>query len=150
MGKDEDSQRLIDDPQFSEAEEAYKSLEEALTQLLSARETTIKNLKKLKEEVEQSYDLSRKSLIGGTAGQHSKVLPLLVESNTISIAATELIKQSSQAQYTIFSSIHRHSCWINTSNHWIRTKLLHIWTKFRIDSCWYCAICSRGYNVSWR
>ena len=70
MGKDEDSQRLIDDPQFSEAEEAYKSLEEALTQVLSARETTIKNLSKLKEEVEKSYDLSRKSLIGGTAGQH--------------------------------------------------------------------------------
>jgi acyl-coenzyme A synthetase/AMP-(fatty) acid ligase len=71
MGKDEDSQRLIDDPQFSEAEETYKCLEEALTKVLSARETTIRNLKKLKEEVEKSYDLSRKSLIGGTAGQHS-------------------------------------------------------------------------------
>lgn len=70
MGKDEDSQKLMDDPQFLEAEETYKSLEEALTEVLSARETTIRNLKKLKDEVERSYDLSRKSLIGGTAGQY--------------------------------------------------------------------------------
>ena len=68
MGKDEDCQKLIDDPQFSEAERTYKCLEEALTEVLSARETTITNLKKLKEEVETSYDLSRKSLIGGTVG----------------------------------------------------------------------------------
>ena len=71
MGKDEDGQKLIDDPQFLEAEETYKCLEKALTKVLSARETTIRNLKKLKEEVEKSYDLSRKSLIGGTAGQYS-------------------------------------------------------------------------------
>ena len=71
MGKDEDGQKLIDDPQFLKAEETYKRLEKALTKVLSARETTIRNLKKLKEEVEKSYDLSRKSLIGGTAGQYS-------------------------------------------------------------------------------
>ena len=71
MGKEEDSQKLIDDPQFLKAEETYKRLEKALTKVLSARETTIRNLKKLKEEVEKSYDLSRKSLIGGTAGQYS-------------------------------------------------------------------------------
>ena len=35
-----------------------------------------------------------------------KVLLLLVKSNTISIAATELIKQSSQAQYTKFNILY--------------------------------------------
>ena len=66
MGREEDCQKLMDDPQFKEAEKTYRSLQEALNDVLTARETTIKNMKKLNKEVETSYDLSRKSLIGGT------------------------------------------------------------------------------------
>lgn len=74
MGKLEDGQRLMDDPQFKEGEKIYTSFREALTKVLSARETTITNLKKLKEEVETSYDLSRKSLIGATTGKTAAVV----------------------------------------------------------------------------
>ena len=68
MGKEEEYQKLLDDPQFKEGEKTSKNLKEAIDNAMSARETTIKNLSKLKGEVETSYDLSRKSQIGATTG----------------------------------------------------------------------------------
>ena len=68
MGREEDLQNLIDDPQFEQAMTTLNNLNGAIVIVLSTRETTLRNLKKLKREVEESYDKSRKALIGGTTG----------------------------------------------------------------------------------
>ena len=68
MGREEDCQNLIDDPQFKQAMTTLSNLTGAIATVLSTRETTLRNLKKLKREVEESYDKSRKVLIGGTTG----------------------------------------------------------------------------------
>ena len=68
MGREEDCQNLIDDPQFEQAMTTLSNLTGAIATVLSTRETTLRNLKKLKREVEESYDKSRKVLIGGTMG----------------------------------------------------------------------------------
>ena len=59
-------QRLIEDPEFKQAGETLNKLDSTVTNLLASRETTLINLRKLKRDVEESYDKSRKARIGGT------------------------------------------------------------------------------------
>lgn len=68
MGKEEDYQKLINDPKLEQATATFSNLNEAITTLLASRETTIRILKRLKRDVEESYDKSRKARIGGTCG----------------------------------------------------------------------------------
>ncbi len=57
---------LQDDPDFIELKQVGKELMREIYKVLGSRETTIKLLQQLKKEVEESYDKSRKALIGGT------------------------------------------------------------------------------------
>ena len=68
MGKEEDYKKLMDDSEFKKGERVCKRLEQAGNNVLSARKMTLKTLRSLKKEVETSYDMSRKSIIGGTTG----------------------------------------------------------------------------------
>ena len=61
-------EELINDPQFQEAVSTMTDLKTAIRLLLTSRESSIKILQKLKAEVEDSYDKSRKARIGGTVG----------------------------------------------------------------------------------
>ena len=68
MRREEDYQKLIDDPELEQATATLSNLNEAIVNLLGSRETTIRSLKWLKHEVEESYDKSRKARIAGTTG----------------------------------------------------------------------------------
>lgn len=68
MGREEDYQKLINDSELEQATATFSNLNEAIATLLGSRETTIRSLKRLKHEVEESYDKSRKARIAGTTG----------------------------------------------------------------------------------
>ena len=57
---------LLQDPQLQEAAEIGEEFKSSIERCLTVRETTLKSLRKLKHETEESYDKSRKARIGGT------------------------------------------------------------------------------------
>jgi hypothetical protein len=59
---------LTTDPNFVEGGCTLREIEELLVKLLGVREVTLRNLRDLKFDIEDSYDKSRKAKIGGTVG----------------------------------------------------------------------------------
>ena len=57
---------LLEDAEIDDAIKAGTDLKQSLREALSSRKTTLANLRKMKQEVEESYDKSRKARIGGT------------------------------------------------------------------------------------
>ena len=57
--------QLVEDPEFDDAIKVANDLKQSLRDSLSCRRTTLANLRLMKQEVEESYDISRKARIGG-------------------------------------------------------------------------------------
>ena len=58
--------QLVEDPEFDDAIAVVTDLKQSLRNSLSSRKTTLANLRTMKQEVEESYDKSRKARIGST------------------------------------------------------------------------------------
>ena len=57
--------QLVEDPEFDDAIKVANDLKQSLRDSLSSRRTTLANLRLMKQEVEESYNKSRKARIGG-------------------------------------------------------------------------------------
>ena len=68
MSRGKEYKKFIEDGEFQEALDTLTDFKTAIRLLLTSRESSIRFLKKLKKEVEESYDKSRKARIGGTVG----------------------------------------------------------------------------------
>ena len=58
--------QLVEDPEFDDAIKVTTDLKQSLRDSLSCRETTLANLRTMKQEVEANYVKSRQACIGGT------------------------------------------------------------------------------------
>ncbi len=62
----DDAQALADDPELKDATDAVKKLSDTTKSMLVLREATLSGIWKLKHDVEESYDKSRKARVAGS------------------------------------------------------------------------------------
>lgn len=59
--------KVIEDSEFDDTLKAFGDYKQSIKDLLSTRETTLENLRSMKQQVEDNYVKSRKFLFGGAA-----------------------------------------------------------------------------------